>query len=254
MQLAHRLQLDRVHLVAGAEPVEEVHERDPGAQRGRVGDQGEVVRLLDAGGGDHGPAGHPGGHHVGVVTEDAQRVRGQGTGGHVDHRRGQLARDLEHVGQHQQQALRSREGGTEGALGHRTVQRTGRTGLGLELNHLGNCTPQVGPAGCRPGIRRLAHRRGRGDRIDREHLTQRVRHPGSSFVAIYRRPPRLAGGAQRASCRLGKWRGYRGHGPHSACLVGAQGHLRAQPRRNLDDFFVVHVAIASRNPEVVRTQ
>ena len=31
--------------MAGAEPVEEVQERHPGAQRGDLGDRGQVVRL-----------------------------------------------------------------------------------------------------------------------------------------------------------------------------------------------------------------
>ena len=96
---------DLVDLVRGAEPVEEVHERHPRLQRGGVGDQGEVLRLLHGRRAEHRPTGHPGAHHVGVVTEDRQRMRGQCAGGDVDHARRELAGDLVHVGEHQEQAL-----------------------------------------------------------------------------------------------------------------------------------------------------
>jgi hypothetical protein len=39
--------LDRVQLVRCPETVEEVHERDPGLEGGRVGNEGQVVGLLD---------------------------------------------------------------------------------------------------------------------------------------------------------------------------------------------------------------
>ena len=100
---------DLVDLVRRAEPVEEVQERHPGPQRGGVGDGGEVVRLLHAAGGEHRPAGGAGVHHVAVVAEDRQGVRGDRAGGDVDRARRQLAGDLEHVRHHQQQALRRGE-------------------------------------------------------------------------------------------------------------------------------------------------
>jgi hypothetical protein len=97
---------DLVDLVGRAEPVEEVQERHPGAQARGVGHQGQVVRLLDGAGGEHRPPRGAGVHHVAVVPEDRQGVGGDRPGRHVDHDRGQLAGDLEHVGDHQQQALR----------------------------------------------------------------------------------------------------------------------------------------------------
>src|SRR4029453_10999977 len=96
--------------VGGGEAVEKVEERPPRGQRRGGGDQGQVVGLLDRAGGEHRPAGRSGGHHVGVGAEDRQGVGGDRGGGHVDDRRGQLAGDLEHVGQHQQQALGGGEG------------------------------------------------------------------------------------------------------------------------------------------------
>ena len=73
-------QLDRVQLVRGAEPVEEVHERHPGRQRGRLRYQREVVGLLDRSGGEQREPGLPHRHHVRVVTEDGQALRGQRPG------------------------------------------------------------------------------------------------------------------------------------------------------------------------------
>jgi hypothetical protein len=69
--------LDRVQLVRGAEPVEEVHERHPGRQRGGLRHQREVVGFLDRRGGEQRETGLPHRHHVGVVTEDGQPLRGQ---------------------------------------------------------------------------------------------------------------------------------------------------------------------------------
>ena len=80
-----------------------------GAQRRGVGDEREVVRLLDRARREHRPAGRAGVHHVAVVAEDRERVGRDGPGGDVDHRGRQLAGDLEHVGDHQQQALRRGE-------------------------------------------------------------------------------------------------------------------------------------------------
>jgi len=72
--------LDDVDLVRGAEPIEEVQERDSGFQRGGVRDDRQVLGRLHRGGGQHGPACGPGRHHVAVVPEDRQGVRGDGAG------------------------------------------------------------------------------------------------------------------------------------------------------------------------------
>ena len=180
--------VDLVDLVRGAEPVEEVHERDARTHRGGVGDECEVLRLLHRRRAEHRPAGHPGAHHVGVVAEDRQRVGGQGAGGDVDHARRQLARDLVHVGEHQEQALGRREGRAEGALLNRAVQRSGSTGLGLHLDHLGDRPPQVRASGSRPGVGVLAHGRGRSDGVDRDHFAAGMSNHGSRFVAVNARP------------------------------------------------------------------
>ena len=93
-------QLDLGDLVAGAEAVEEVQERDPRPQRRRVGHEREVLGLLHRRRAQHRPPRRTGMHHVGVVTEDGQGVRGDRPGRHVDDGRGELTGDLEHVRHH----------------------------------------------------------------------------------------------------------------------------------------------------------
>ena len=183
-QIAVVEQLDLGDLVAGAEPIEEVQERDSGPQRRGVADEREVVGLLHRAGGQHRPAGGAGVHDVGVVAEDGQGVGGDGARRHVDHARRELTGDLEHVGDHQQQALAGGEGRRQCPLLQRAVQRAGGASLRLHLDDVGRQPPPVRTACGGPIVGVLAHRRRRRDRIDGDHLAQRVRHPGGGFVPV----------------------------------------------------------------------
>ena len=87
-------------------------------------------------------AGRAGGHHVAVVAENRERLRGQRPGRDVEHRGGQFARDLVHVGDHQQQALRCGEGGGERTGLQRAVQRAGRAAFALHLDHGWHACPR----------------------------------------------------------------------------------------------------------------
>src|SRR5690606_308718 len=133
-------------LVGGTETVEEVQERNPGAEGGGVGDRGHVLSLLSGVRYQHRPAGLAGRHHVRVVTEDRQGVGGDGAGGDVDHCRGQFPGDLVHVGDHQEETLRGGEGGGESTRLQRAVDGTGGAALALHLDDLGNDAPDVGLA------------------------------------------------------------------------------------------------------------
>ena len=166
------------------EPVEEVEEGHARFQSGGVGDQGEVVSLLDRAGRQHCKTGCPGMHHIGVVAEDRQGMCRQGTGGDVNHCGSQLPGDLEHVGYHQQQALRRGESGGQSPLLQRTVQSAGRAGFRLHLDDVGHLAPEVLFAGRRPVVGVLAHRGRRRDRVDRDHFRKGVCDAGSSLVAV----------------------------------------------------------------------
>ena len=108
--------------------------------------------------------GLPAGHHVAVIAENGERVRGNGAGGHVNDRRRELARDLVHVGDHQQQALRSGEGGAQRARLDGAVQRSGRAGFALQLHHRGHHAPDVGLTLGRPLVGEFSHVGRRRDR------------------------------------------------------------------------------------------
>ena len=181
-------QLDRVQLVRGSEPVEEVHERHPGLERRGLRDEREVVGLLNRGRGEQREARLADRHHVGVVAEDRQPLRRERPGGHVQHRRRQLAGDLVHVRDHQQQALRGGERRRQRAALQRTVQGAGRPALALHLDHRGHGAPDVGPPLARPLVGQLGHRRRGRDRVDAADLVQPVGDRGRRFVAVDRRP------------------------------------------------------------------
>ncbi len=116
---------DLVDLVRGAEAVEEVNERHTGAQSGRVGNEGHVHRFLHRVGAEQGKARVARRHHVAVVAEDRQALRRQRASSHVEGGRGQLAGDLEHIGDHQQQTLRGGEGCRQRAGLQRPVDSPG---------------------------------------------------------------------------------------------------------------------------------
>ncbi len=175
---------DLVDLVRGPEAVEEMEERDPRPQRGGMRDQREVVRLLDRARREHRPAGRARVHDVAVVAEDREGVRRDRPGRDMDDRRRQLAGDLEHVGDHQEQALRRREGRGQGALLERPVERSGGARLGLHLDDVGDLAPQVGPARGGPVVAMLGHRRGRGDRVDRDHFADGVGDASRRLVPV----------------------------------------------------------------------
>ena len=135
--------LDLGDFVRGAEAVEEVQEGNARFERGGLRDQRHVHDFLHRVGGQHAEAGGAGGHHVAVVAEDGERVGGQRARRDVEHRGGQLAGDLEHVGDHQQQALRGGEGGGQRAGLQRAVQRAGGAAFALHLDHRRHGAPDV---------------------------------------------------------------------------------------------------------------
>ncbi len=66
----------RIDLVRGAEAIEEMEEWHSRAKGRSVGDERRIMGFLDRARGQHGKAGRPRRHHVGMVAEDRQRLRG----------------------------------------------------------------------------------------------------------------------------------------------------------------------------------
>ncbi len=182
---------DLVDLVRGAEAVEEVEERDPGAQRRRMGYERKVVCFLDRACREHRPTGRSRVHHIAVVAKDRERMGRDRPCRDMDHRRRQLAGDLEHVGDHQQESLGRGERRPERALLERAVQRSGRASLGLHLDDVRHLPPEVRPARRRPIVAVFGHGGGGGDRVDRDHFADGVGDAGRCFVAVQALVPLL---------------------------------------------------------------
>ena len=88
--------------MGGTEAVKEVDERNLAFNRGQMRNRGQIHNFLRVGFAQHGKTGLTAGHHVGVVTEDVQRVRGDCTGGDMEHAGELLGGDLVHVRNHEQ--------------------------------------------------------------------------------------------------------------------------------------------------------
>ena len=121
-----------------------------------------------------------------MVAEDRERLRGDRAGGDVEHRRGQLARDLVHVGNHQEQALRRGEGRRQCPTLKRSMDRARRARLALHLDHVGHAAPKIGVTLARPLIGQLGHRRGWRDRVDRTDLVDPIGDVGRGLVTVDR--------------------------------------------------------------------
>ena len=183
-----RLFVDHLHcgeLVARAETVEEVHERQAAFQRGQMRHGGQVQDLLHAARGEHGEAAGAAVHHVAVIAEDAHGVGAYGTGRHVHDRGKPFARDAVHDRDHQHQALAGGKGRGEGARLQRAVHRADGAGFALHLLQPHGLPEQILPAGRGPHVGMLRHGQGRRDRIDRCDLRKVVSYAGGSFVAVH---------------------------------------------------------------------
>ena len=82
---------------------------------------------------------------------------------HMHTERGQLPRDLVHIGDHQQQALAGSEGGCQSTGLQRSVDSPRRAAFGLHLDHVRDVIPEVFPPLAGPLIGELAHGRAWGD-------------------------------------------------------------------------------------------
>ena len=71
-----------------------------------MGDAAQIYDFLYGSGSQHGETGLAGGHDIGVIAKDTERMTGNGSGCHVEHTRQQLTGDFIHIRNHQQKALR----------------------------------------------------------------------------------------------------------------------------------------------------
>ena len=115
------------------------------------------------------------------------------------------------------------------------VERPGRTSLRLHLDDLGHRSPQVRPAGSRPLVGQLGHRRRWRDRVDRDHLAERIGHPGGRLVAVHTGRRRRAVGpqctvhaVQHRSPPTPRYQGRRSRSGGTLAVVVASGELERQ--------------------------
>ena len=187
-QRAQRLiikRFDLLNLVARAEAVEEVQEGHTAMDGGKVRHRAEVHNLLRGRGSEHRKAGAAHAHHVAVIAEDGERVRGERARGNVKYARQHLACDLIHIGDHQQKSLRSGVSGGQRAGLQRAVHRAGGAALGLHLDDLHRFAKQIFFAVCCPGIHMLRHRGRRSDGENAGDLSERIRDISRSLVAVH---------------------------------------------------------------------
>ena len=103
-----------LNFVRCTETVEEVHEGYTAFDCRKVSHTGEVHNFLNRAFCQHGETGLTNRHHVLMVTEDAERMRSDGTSRNMEYAGEQFTCNLVHIGNHQQQALRCGVGGGEG--------------------------------------------------------------------------------------------------------------------------------------------
>ena len=176
--------LNLVILVRSTETVEIVDERHAGLQGCQVGNSRKVHYLLYRTRAEHGETSLAASHYILMVTEDTQRVRGQGAGRNVEHARQQLACNLVHIGDHQQQTLRCSKRSGECTSLQRTMYCTGCTSLRLHFLDRNGLAKQVLTTLGSPLVHMLCHRRRRSDGVDGCYFGKHVAHMSGSGVTI----------------------------------------------------------------------
>ncbi len=200
-QIVFGQHLNLVYFVRGPEAVEEMKKGNPGFERGRMRDQRKIHSLLHRVRTQHGPAGGTTKHHVTVIAKDGKRVGRQRAGRNVKGCRGQFARNLIHVRNHQQQPLRCRKGGRQRPRLQGSMHRARRAAFTLHFRHVRNRAPDIGNVLRSPLIRPLAHRRRRSDGIDGNDLVQAICDVGYGLIRVHGLEFALHSDPFTSSCR-----------------------------------------------------
>ena len=168
----------------GTETVKELQERNFCFVGGEVSHQSHIHFFLNAVGAKHGKTGVAASHHVGVVTEDRERLACQRTGSHMKHGGEQFTGDLVHVRDHQEQALRSRIGGGERTCCKTAVNGTGGTGFRLHFGNVDFFAPNVFLVFACPLIDPFAHGGRRSDGVNSCGFAQCISDVRGGIVTV----------------------------------------------------------------------
>ena len=183
-------QLEIIDLMRGAESVKKMQKRNPRSQRGRVRDTGQVVGFLNARRGKQREAGLTHRHDIRVIAKNREGMGRQRAGRHVHAEWHQLPGQLIHDGDHQQEPLRSGERRRQRAALQHSVDGSSHAGFRLHLDNFRNVSPQIPAALARPFVRKLAHRCGGRDGINRNCFAKPVSDIRRRFVSIHTLPRR----------------------------------------------------------------
>src|SRR6266498_1486896 len=93
---------DLIDFMRGAEPVEEMKERDTCLEGRSLCDGSEIVRLLHRTGREQCPTCLADSHHILMVAVDGKGVRSDGACRNMEDRAGEFTGDLIHIGDHQE--------------------------------------------------------------------------------------------------------------------------------------------------------
>ena len=138
-------------------PVEEMNEGHPRAIARRVSDQCKVVRFLRGIAAQQRTAGGAARHHILMITEDRQSLRGQCPRAHVHREWQQFARDLIEIRNHQQQSLRGGKGRRERATEEPAMHCAGHTCFRLHFDDPRYLAPEIWFLECGPFVAGLGH-------------------------------------------------------------------------------------------------
>ena len=175
-----------VNFMRGAEPVEELQERNAGLVGGEVGDEREIHLLLNGSRREQSETGIAAGHHVGMIAKDGERLSREGAGGHMEHGRDQFSGDLVHVRDHEKQTLGGGIGAGQSSGDQRPVNGSGSSGFRLHFRDPDFLAPNVLSAFCRPLVHPFSHGGRRGDRVDGCDFAQCISDVCGTIITVLR--------------------------------------------------------------------
>ena len=149
--------INLLNLMAGAEPIKEMHKRDRPFDGAEMCHRAEVHAFLHTGGGQLRKTGLPACHSVGMVTEDRDGMGCKGSCRNMHDARQHRPCNTVHGGNHQHQALGSRVGGGERSCLQRTVHGTASAGFTLQLHQLNRLAEQILFAVGSPTVHMVGH-------------------------------------------------------------------------------------------------
>ena len=171
-------------LMAGAEPVKEMQERNVRLDCRQMCHRRHIHGLLHVAGTEHGKTGLAASHHIRVLSKDGDVVGSHIAAGHMNHARLELTSDPVHGGDHQHQALTGCIAGSQYACIQSPMHSAHGTGFALHLHKLDWLTEDVFLSRSSPLVGQFRHRAGGCDGVDGRHLGKCIRVIVGILIAV----------------------------------------------------------------------